>query len=713
MIATSAGQSETAVRLIQAAIAANPSNAGFHNNLGNALQAQGNFAEAITAYHKALELQPSDADAQFNLGSALERLEKYQQAEDCYRRVIALEPAMAEAHNNLGTTLQGQGKLSEAAESYRKAIAIAPKFAQAHSNLGNALREQGDFEGAIASYSTALSSKPDYAEAHYNLGNVFLEAGRLQEAAVSYQKAIELSPRFAEAHDNLGTALRKLGMLEEAVARYRHAISLRPGYAGGYSNLGIALQEIGHLAEAVENYEKALAMRPDYAEAFYNLGTAYQDLGRFAEAIGSYEKALSLKADLVAAYSNLIYIHATIRDVPPEEELKLARKWEEAALDEHSRNEARNRKFVRSSRAGRRLKIGIVSAEIGDHAVAEFLEPFLRALDRARFHLTLFPTVVRPGTRAARIQGLADAFHPVAGFSDAKAAAFVRSCDIDVLMDTTGHTRNCRLGIFAHRAAPVQFTYLYWSTTGLTEMDWYLADEYLPTAFDHHFSEKIWRMPRLAVCYRGDRSLPESSWRPSADGTIWLGSFNRYIKIREATLRLWAKVMSAQPESKLLLEDRRADDSDAHQRILATLASQGISEERIEFEPALPGHECHMLLYNRIDIALDTIPFNSGTTACDALWMAVPLVAIDGDWSGGRMASTFLRGIGRPEWVVRNEEEYVAAVCALARDIPQRKALRATQRARVSESPLGDSVGLTRAVEEALEKMFDHWLESQ
>ena len=171
--------------------------------------------------------------------------------------------------------------------------------------------------------------------------------------------------------------------------------------------------------------------------------------------------------------------------------------------------------------------------------------------------------------------------------------------------------------------------------------------------------------------------------------------------------------MNALPEAKLLLEDRRPDDSDAHRRIRTFMAGKGVAAERIEFEPSVPGHERHMLLYNRLDIALDTIPFNSGTTACDALWMAVPLVTLEGDWAGGAIASSFLRAMGRPEWIARNEEEYVATVCALARDVPRRRELRSTQRAQMVNSPFSDPDGLARLVEDAWEKMFDRWLAVQ
>jgi predicted O-linked N-acetylglucosamine transferase (SPINDLY family) len=254
----------------------------------------------------------------------------------------------------------------------------------------------------------------------------------------------------------------------------------------------------------------------------------------------------------------------------------------------------------------------------------------------------------------------------------------------------------------------VQITYIgYWSTTGLTEMDWVFTDIYSPSSFQSHFSEKFWKLPRLAVCYRGDESLPDSRWKPSSEGKVWLGSFNRYCKIREATLNLWAKVMKAIPGAMLLLEDRGADDSDTHQRIVSMLGSQGIAAERIEFVPSVIGHERHMVLYDRLDIALDTIPFNSGTTACDALWMGVPIVALEGNWSGARITSTFLKAINKPEWVAQNEEEYVAIVAQLARDVEGRTALRSAQRSLVAKSPLCDSKTLAEAIQDSLEKMFD------
>ena len=231
---------------------------------------------------------------------------------------------------------------------------------------------------------------------------------------------------------------------------------------------------------------------------------------------------------------------------------------------------------------GRRLRLGIVSADLGTHAVAEFLQPFLEQLDRSRFHLTLFPIHRRYCARALHLQNLADGFIPLTQLSDSCAADRIRDEKIDVLLDTTGHTFGGRLGIIAHRAAPVQCTSIgYWSTTGLSEMDWIIADPFFLPSMEAHFTEGIWRLPSVAACYRGDPSLPESSWTPDPDGTIWLGSFNKYGKIRRDTLCLRAKVLCALPEAKLLLEDRALFEEETHRRILTTLMEQGVSAERV------------------------------------------------------------------------------------------------------------------------------------
>jgi predicted O-linked N-acetylglucosamine transferase (SPINDLY family) len=242
-------------------------------------------------------------------------------------------------------------------------------------------------------------------------------------------------------------------------------------------------------------------------------------------------------------------------------------------------------------------------------------------------------------------------------------------------------------------------------------MDWYITDEDYSGGCDSHFTEKLWRLPHVAHCYRGDKSLRESAWTPDEDGTIWLGSFNRYNKIRDESLGLWAKVLNALPQSRLLLEDRALYEAENHERILVALRRNGIMENRVVYLPPVPGADfaTHMGQYDHLDIALDTIPFNSGTTAFDALWMGVPLVALKGNRVCGRMAASIVKNLGYPQWAATSEDEYVSIVSALARDVEGRINLRKTLRPSMIASPLCDGRGLARSLEEAFEAMYDRW----
>jgi predicted O-linked N-acetylglucosamine transferase (SPINDLY family) len=635
---------------------------------------------------------------------------RYAELESRARALLGLHPNSGAVWKLFGLSLRMQGK--DALHAFQKTVELMPNDAEAHNNLGNVLKDLGQLDSAVASYRRALEIKPDFAEAHSNLGAVVKGVGQYESSLEICRRAVALNPGSAEAHFNVGIALQDLGQLDDAVASYRRALEIKPNSAEAHFNVGLALQGIGQLNDAVASYRRALEIKPNLADAHNNLGNVLRELGNLEEAEACYRRALEIKPNFTEAYSNMLYMHAFTRNISPEQEYNLATNWENIALSESDRIAARNRSFDYPPRAGRKLRVGVVSAEIGQHAVAEFLEPLLEQMDRSRFHVTLFPTAIRTESRVARFRVLADEFIPLVGIPDNKAADLIRADRIDILIDTTAHMGGCRLDIFAHRAAPVQCHYIgYHGSTGLTEMDWFIADQVLlPSFCDAHFREGIWRLPRLWISYKGDASLPDSRWEPSPDGTVWLGSFNNLTKVREETLALWAKVMNAIPESRLFLKDRQSANSSVQERIRTELGHHGISGERVEFAGHVPDWRSHMALYDKLDIALDTIPLNSGTTAFDALWMGVPLIALEGSWMGARMTNAILDALGKPEWVAQNEDEYVAIVAALAKNVEERKSLRAAQRAQMASSPLCDAKGLTRALEDAFEAMFELWV---
>lgn len=597
----------------------------------------------------------------------------------------------------------------------RAACRLRPQAPEPLSDLGAVLARLGHPAAAFTCYRQALALDAAHAAALSNLGALQQGQGDHAEAVRSLKAALACDPKLTDAHVNLAAALNSLGLFDEAIHHAECALAFRPDDLDALLNLGNAYKQQGRLARAAGVYRRAAAHAAD-PRPLSNLAETLRDQGAIDAADAAYREALLRHPGDAAVLSNLLYLHAFAHDLPPGDELALARCWEQAVLMPAERRAARQAAArdagIFTPNTGPRLRLGIVSAELGSHAVAEFLQPFLEELDRSLFHLTLFPAVGHAGNRAAHLRSLADTCLPLTGLTDADATALIRSQRIDVLLDTSGHTNGNRLGVFARRAAPVQCTWIgYWATTGLTEMDYALSDPTAPPDADGCFAEELFRLPRLNACYCGDGAFA-IDWRPDPQGAVRLGSLNKFAKIREETVALWAECLRQIPRARLVLEDRGSDETESHARLRTAFALHGISVDRIEFLPYLPGHERHMLLYNQIDIALDTLPFNSGTTAFDTLWMGVPLVALEGSWTGGRIASSVLRALDRPEWIANTPQHFAAIVQSLAAAVPT-QAARLQQRQRMLARPLCDAVTLTRAVESAFTAMYDRWLTAE
>jgi protein O-GlcNAc transferase len=707
------GRNGDAVASYRRAVALMPDSAGAHFNLGNALNDLGRFDDAIASYRRALELAPDYAEAHVNLGTSLSAAGRRDDAVESYRRAIAIAPDLAEAHCKLGDALHGLGQFENAMASYQRAVSIDPKFAEAYNSLGTAMQNLGRFDEALECLGKALSLQPDFAEAHYNRGAALQTQGRLDEAAECFQRAVQIKPDFAEAHNNLGHVLHGLGRPQEAVSSFNRALAIKPDLFLAHSNLGASLQELGRIEDAVASFGRALAINPDYPDAHYNLGNAFRDLGQLDDSVKSYRQALVARPSYPSANSNLIFTLGYHALVPPRDLLAEARQWQMRIMPKEYMEAARLREFHVAPRIGRRLRVGYVSGDFrGRHPVSYFIEPLFRLHDRCRVELFAYTTTSGEDTVTERLKGLVDHWVPIAGLSDEAARKRIEVDGIDILIDLSGHSALNRLGLFALRAAPVQAHYLgYFATTGLTEMDYWLGDPViLPEAEDEHFSEKIWRLPRVWISYQAQDDAPPSKWHPSEDGTVWLGSFNNLYKLTKETLALWAKILVALPSGKLLLKTKGLGDPATRKRILDVMGTHGIGAERLELIDRTDDWASHMALYDRLDIALDPVGgIGGGTTTCDALWMGVPVVTLLGQQMPQRMTASMLDAIGHREWIAESESAYIGKVVALAGDIEQRVALRPGQREKMRSSPLCDAAGLAHSLEDAYEAMFDAW----
>ncbi|MEI6415127.1 MAG: tetratricopeptide repeat protein, partial [Pseudomonadota bacterium] len=470
----------------------------------------------------------------------------------------------------------------------------------------------------------------------------------------------------------------------------------------------------GQLERAYSLFQDALVRNPNSAKVHRALAGVLKDLGNIQTAEHHLRRALELNPMDHIAHGGLLFIMNYAFSQSPEKILDDSRRWVHRVLSDVVRNAAYQQRFSRLPRQGRRLRIGYVSGDFRRHAVSYFVESLFAHHERARIVVFAYSTHLKRDAVTERINRRVDYWCSLCGLTDEAAAERIREDQIDVLIDLSGHTDYNRLGLFARRAAPVQAHYLgFLGTTGLTEMDYWIGDDILtPPEIRGHFSETLWPLHRVWVSYAGSAEAPETSWQPAIDGTIWLGSFNNLGKLTPATIDLWARVLHAIPEAKLLLKTKALSDARNRQRVLEEFAQQGVEPERIELRDSwvTPDWPAHMAYYDRLDIALDPIyAVGGGTTTCDALWMGVPVITLVGDRMASRMTASMLHAIGLPEWIAESKDDYIAKVVALGRDVALRQSLRFTQRERMAQSPLCDGKGLALALEDAYEGMFDRW----
>ncbi len=579
-----------------------------------------------------------------------------------------------------------------------------PGEASASLEKALGLRRAGQPEAALQELDKAALAAPSSVEVHHQRGNVLKGLGRFDEAAQSLRKASLLAPEDSVVRLNLGVALLELGSFAEAVECLESAVRLEPRRAEAHNILGHALFCAGRCTEAIAAYETALRLKPGYAAPLDNLGRALKAQGRAEEAIVRHREALAA-APNPETHSNLLYSLNLVEMDPGAilaEHVAWGRLYGAPAAAAVLPRET-------ASAASRRIRVGFVSPDFVNHAVAYFFAPVLVHGDRSRFEVFCYSNAKVPDTVTRRLRGLSEHWRDIALLGDDAVAALIRADGIDILVDLAGHTAHNRLLVFSRKPAPVQVTWLgYPSTSGLREMDYRLTDAASdpPGAADEAQVETLVRLGETFSCYEPNPDSPAVSPLPAEpSGHVTFGCFNNFAKVTPEMIALWAQVLSDAPGSRLLLKSGGLADPGTCAGVVRRFASAGVEEGRVLFDGERRSVADHLRLYSRVDIALDTFPYNGATTTCEALWMGVPVVTRAGRTHASRVGASFVGQVGLASWVASDAAGYRRICREWASDIPALAALRAGLRDRMSRSTLCDAARFVRRLEDALGAM--------
>ena len=684
-------------------------------NYANSLKAAGKSDDAIAGYRRAIAARPDFVDAHFRLGNTLAAAGRHEEASRYFREVLKFNPNHLDAQNNLANTLLLENNLDEAIAMYRRVLAMRPEHFLAWNNLSAALVAAGEFTQAVDAARRALAIRQDYPPLQRNLGDAHAGLGQWIQAAECYRKLLDLDrlqpgpPGFAaDARVKLAIALKYLGRIDDAVATLREAINMTADNLHARDELANLFWQGGEMDKALAECKKTVELFPDSTQAHNALGNVYMETGRLTEAVACYDKAIQLKPTNCVAHDHKVFSILFHPDYDSSRILEETVQWacRHAAprpIQPHQNNRDPNRP----------LKIGYVSADFRDHVVGRNILPLLKNRDSENFQVYCYSGATDFDRFNQQFRDLADFWHDSAYWTDEKLAGQIRADGIDILVDLSLHLGGNRLPVFAHKPAPVQVTFAgYPGTTGVSAIDYRLTDPYLDpdAASEAFYTEKTIRLSHSFWCYDPVAmevdTEPEPGFPPAtASGQIMFGCLNSFRKINAVVLKLWAGVLNRVPNSRLLV----LGPLGAHRTALVqTLSQHGIDPSRVGFVDR-GGRREYLDAYRRIDIALDTLPYNGHTTSLDAIWMGVPVVTLIGKTVAGRAGWSQACNLQLTDLAAKTDGEFISIAVNLAENLARLTELRTSLRPRMGASPICDAQGWTRAIEAAYRQM---WLAS-
>jgi protein O-GlcNAc transferase len=561
----------------------------------------------------------------------------------------------------------------------------------------------GNWQRACEAWQALLQHTPGDASTHANLAQALAHAGRHVEAVDAWAAAMQYGLPADQAAVGMADVFILRKQYDIALENLDMAIAANRGNLQAWSKRVMVCTRLGKLQEALSAAEHVLAAAPEDLNTLLSLGMLFKDAGVPEEALSWLLRAIAAAPAKLQLRSNLLWAMLHADHISAQDILEQARQYgQQLCRDTQQAGQKTPRK------RGDVLRIGWLSADLRNHAVGHFVIPVLEAFDTQRFHTIVYDNSGLDDAMSRRARQAVSQWHEVTQLGDPALAQLIQNDQLDILIDLGGHTDGTRLEVFATRLASAQISWLgYPGSTGVTGMDYVLVppDAALLTA--GWSSEQPLALPDSYCVREPSYRRPPADCTPAyfSNGYIRFGCLNNFAKVSPSAVAAWAQILQRVDDARLLLIINGEADGELAGDIRARFEALGIAAQRLEIRGRMSPEE-YFAAYRDIDIALDSFPFNGGTTGFDALSMATPFVTLAGEALHARMGRNLLHAIALDELVAECVEDYIEIACALALDPARISALHARLQHEMTHSVLMDVPRFARGLEQIFEGLM-------
>ncbi len=701
------GDPSEAVKLFNKALLVNDRVAELHSNMAKGQVELGCYDDALLSYDKIIALGDGRPEILLDKGSTLTLLERHEEALAVYDAALALRPDYADAWSNRGTVLDHLRKHDEALESFDKANVLAPNHANAWTNRGIALDNLKRFDEALACHDKALAINPSHAKAWCNRGVTLHNLDRCDEALGCYEQALAIEPYSVETHNNRGNALWKLRRWEEALASYNRTLVLDPDNVYAlYNRSKLSSAALMRYEQVIEDFDRLLKLNPARITKFRD--TLLHARMMCCDWRDYEQESRCLIADIraesrITTPHTCLFISSSIED-----HLTCARSWANSESPVSGSALWKGERYLHD-----RIRIAYVSFDLRDHPVGKLIADLIERHDKTRFEtIAISLSGERPSEAFSRLKRAFERFIDVARYTDNEVAHLLHELEIDIAVDLNGHTWGARPKVFEMRPAPVQVNYLgYPGTLGANYSDYIICDRtVIPPEHQSDYTEKAVYLPdtylvtdsTLVIAERtpsrAEAGLPEH-------GFVFCAFCSPY-KITPAMFDLWMRLLHRVEGSVLWLLVSNANAT-AMRNLLRVASERGIAPQRLVFAQRADHAADHLARQRLADLFLDTLPYNSHSSAAEALWAGLPMLTCMGTAFAGRVAASLLQAVGLPELIACSLQEYEALAFRLATEPGMLTNLKAKLASNRLTFPLFDTDRYRRHIEAAYLAMWE------
>jgi predicted O-linked N-acetylglucosamine transferase (SPINDLY family)/predicted 2-oxoglutarate/Fe(II)-dependent dioxygenase YbiX len=654
-------------------------------SLGLALIQQGALSDAIEPLQQALALQPEALDICYNLAIALQKLHRWDDALQQYQKLLHLAPDLLAAHQQIGNVLQKQGRYPEAIDHYQQAIA----FLSQPEKMALAINQ-------------TFAVRPEVI--WYNLG-VALQASYQPDADHAYRQALALRSQYGEAYHALGAWLESQQRWHEAIDHYQQALQILPHDGAIWINLGNLQVRQKQWSAAEQSFRQALQINPESLKAIEGVLKVHMQTCQWSE-----WQALSDKIWEIGQHSGseIALYNTLFLPLSPAQQQVLARNHGQTIAQKVQVLRSRTLFTFPHPRHSSRLRLGYVSGDYRNQAVAYLIDRLFELHDRQRFEVFAYSLGEDDGKDyRQKFERESDCFRDFSQMAVETIVQQIYDDRIDILIDLEGYTQYAKPEVYALKPAPLIVSYLgHLGTMGLNEIDYVITDPVtVPINQAQWLTEQPIYLPEHHTLTSDQQPIapfhPRSHYGLPANHFIFCG-WHKVQKLEPSMFATWMRILQRVPHSILWLQEV---EPLAIANLRATAEKLGVTGDRLIFAPPLPKSE-HLARCQCADLFLDTRYHSAAATGVDVLWTGLPLLTLAGDTFAARLCASLLTAAGLPELIASSLEDYENLAVQLATQPSELQTLRQKLVEGRSQSALFNTARTIRHLEFAYQQIW-------